>query len=83
MLADKKGMLLQECLEKCSHREFLAWVYFYQEQWKELSLTDYHLLRVSQRIHQGWAKHPNKITMDHQRIEFEGEEKENSQEENK
>jgi len=75
MLADKKGMLLQECLEKCSHREYLGWIYFYREQWKELSLTDYHLLRVSQRVHQGWAKHANKIMMEHQMIIFEGEKK--------
>lgn len=71
MLADKKKMLLQECLEKCSHREYLAWMQFYKQQWKELSLTDYHLLRIAQRAHQALVKKPGEITLQHEMLTLE------------
>ena len=64
------GILPQDYAGRVSHRwhnVLLAWL---GEQWNQPDRHDYHLMRIAQRVQQVLSKHPNKVTLDHQRVEF-------------
>lgn len=56
-----------------SNREFLAWCAWFEKRWERLTLTDYYLMRVAQRVEQApiIPEHKNKITLESQKIVFE------------
>ena len=68
-------------MERWSHREFktrLAWI---EEQWNRPDRTDYHLMRIAQRIQQfqqGFGKSTTAIELEDQGVKFAtpGDEKE-------
>lgn len=43
---------------------------YYKDEWEELSLSDYYLMRIAQRIHQSLVRNPGKITLEDQKIVF-------------
>ena len=56
---------------RISYREYLAWLAWIDAQWDQPSLTDYHLMRVAQRVQQVLAKNPGQISLEHQQVKFE------------
>ena len=53
-----------------THRQFLAWQAWLEDEWNRPSRTDYYLMRVAQRVHQTMVKNKAGVTVKDQRVEF-------------
>ena len=54
-----------------THRQFVAWLVWLSEEQNRPSRTDYHIMRVAQRVQQVMRKNPNAVKLDHQQVKFE------------
>jgi len=59
-------------MERVRHKEFVAWMFWLRDQWNKPNLTQYYLMRIAQRVQQSVVRQEdqNKITIDHQLLEF-------------
>ncbi len=50
--------------------QFRVWLAWLDMEWNRPSRTDHYLMRIAQRCHQGWVKHPGEVDLDAERVEF-------------
>lgn len=69
-------MTLTECLEKHTHRQYLAWMDWLDEEWNRPSRSDFYLMQITQfvsAIINAFSKHPKNSRLKDYRIEFKQE----------
>ncbi len=63
-------MPLRKCIESHTHREYLTWLAYIEEEWKEPNRTDFYLMQISQEMRRTVSKNPNRIKLEHFRLKF-------------
>lgn len=58
---------------KLSHREYLTWLAWTQDEWNQPNRTDYYLMQLTMVLKQKFARNPSIFNLNDQRIEFEPE----------
>lgn len=53
-----------------THRQFLAWCQWLDDDWNRPSRTDYQLMKVAQEVVRGRARNPSAVKLDDQRVRF-------------
>ena len=57
-------------MQKLSYRQYLVMLVWLRERWNKPDRTDHYLMRIAQRIQQVLMDDPNKVSIDHQKIDF-------------
>ncbi len=55
---------------KTTHREYLTWEHWLQEEWNSPTRSDYYLMQLTQRVMQILRKNPNQVKLEDQKIPF-------------
>lgn len=63
-------MSLDECLRTHTHRQFLAWMEYLDEQWNEPKLSDFYLMQIACEVRRVLAKDRNAIQLKHFLLKF-------------
>lgn len=69
-LAGYLGMTVRECIEKHTHKEYLMWMAYFEEEWKQPQLRDYYLMQIAQEVRRVLSKNPNRVKMEDFKIQF-------------
>lgn len=69
-------MPLRECMQKTTHREYLAWMDWLDDQWEKPSRTDNYLMQIALEIRSVLSKNPRSIKLQHFLLKFLGKEPE-------
>ena len=48
-------------MEEHTHREYLAWLAYLEDQWNEPTLTDFYLMEIAAEVRRVLSKKPNDI----------------------
>lgn len=57
-------------MQEHTHREYLAWGQWLDEEENLPSTSDHYLMRIAQRVGQLFRKDPQSVTLDQQKITF-------------
>ena len=72
-------MSLRDCMEQHTHREYLAWMEWLDEEWKQPETTDFYLMQVAQEVARKFARNPRAIKLENFVLEFSEKQKEKPQ----
>ncbi len=53
-----------------SQREHNLWQQYLDAKWNRPNRSDHYLMRIAQRVHQGFVKEPNSVTLEMQKVKF-------------
>jgi hypothetical protein len=53
-----------------THRQYLAWQEWLDEQWDCPDRTDHYLMSIAAEVRRGNAKNPRQVEVDHLRLKF-------------
>lgn len=53
-----------------THRQFLAWQAWLDEQWDRPDRTDQYLMQIACEVARANAKHPDRLRLEHFRLRF-------------
>jgi len=68
-------MPLRECMESHTHREYLTWQAFFEDEWERPSRTDNYLMQIAAEVRRVLSKRPENIKIKHFRLTFGSREK--------
>lgn len=63
-------MDLTNCLRNTTHRQYLSWMYYLDEQWNHPDLVCHYLMRVCREVKRVLSRDPGSITDDHFKMTF-------------
>lgn len=66
-------MSLDECMQKTTHRVYLAWIDWLDEQFNHPSKSDNYLMQIAQTIRQVLHKKPASVKLSHFVLKFKKE----------
>lgn len=69
-LAGHLGMTVQECIDKHTYREYQMWMAYFEDEWKEPTLSDYYLMQIAQEVRRVLSKNPNAVKLEDFKIKF-------------
>lgn len=75
-LASHLGMTVRECIDKHTYREYQMWMAYFEEEWKEPTLSDYYLMQIAQEVRRVLSKNPNNVKLEDFQIKFQDKESE-------
>lgn len=69
-------MSFQEVQRKHTHREYQMWMAHLEEDWYDMTLTEYYLMQVACEVRRVLAKKPRRIKLEHFRLKWKRKEPE-------
>ena len=63
-------MSLDECIQKHTYRQYLAWLEWLQEEQNNPSASDYYLMSIAAEVRRSVVKQPSSVKLDDFRIQF-------------
>ena len=63
-------MPLRKCRQEHTHREYLTWIAWLDEQWNKPSKTDSYLMQIAMEVDRVLSNNPNSIQMKHKLLKF-------------
>jgi hypothetical protein len=63
-------MPVGDCMRSHTHRQYLSWMHWLNEEWDNPSRTDLYLMQVACEVRRVLARHPNKVTMSDFKLKF-------------
>lgn len=64
------GLPIGECLQRHTHRQYLAWQAWFALQWNRPQLRDYYLMMIAAEVRRTIAEHPRRVDMKDFKLEF-------------
>ena len=64
-------MPLSECIRRHTHREYVTWLAWLDEQWNQPDRTDHYLMQIAHCVRQQRAAHPEQLSLRDEKIMFE------------
>lgn len=66
-------MSLERCMQEHTHRQFLGWDAWLEEQWNRPDRNDHYLMQIAVTIQRLLAKNPKSIKLSNFKLSFERE----------
>ena len=63
-------MPLRRCMREHTHREYLTWIAWLDEQWGKPSRSDNYLMQIAVEVQRVLSKSPNSIQLKHKLLRF-------------
>ncbi len=63
-------MSLRRCQKEVTHREYLTWEVWLDEEWDKPSRSDNYLMQIAMEVERVLSKNPNKIQMKSKLLKF-------------
>lgn len=72
MVASHLGMTLHACMKSMTHREYLTWLEWLDQQWDEPSRSDYYLMQIAAEVRRGYvaSRYARRIRIPDFRLRF-------------
>jgi len=70
-------------MQRITHREYLIWMRYLEEQWEKPSRTDNYLMQIAAEVRRVLHSNPRRIKQSHFLLSFNGKEKKKPTEEEK
>ena len=69
-------MSLDECMTKHTHRQYLAWLAWLDDQWNKPDRRDHYLMQIACEVRRGYVKKASAVKFDQFKIPFKFEKQE-------
>lgn len=63
-------MPLRACMEAHTHREYLAWTVWLDEQWNVAEPVHYYLMQLAAEVRRSYVKNNRSVKLDHFKMQF-------------